>query len=122
MHRSFASIAAAASLSVLALFASPAVAQGKGESVKFQDYPGLGNMMVRVAISKGYCEKAGIKCELQTIPAAPLGAQAMLAKSIDSFLGPVEVMNAAIQRGSKMKMVVGGAVSNVNTLIARLAE
>ena len=51
-------------------FATPvALAQGKGESVKFQDYPGIGNMLVRVAISKGYCEKAGIKCELQMIPA-----------------------------------------------------
>lgn len=118
MHRYFASIATAATLAAAALFAAPAAAQGKGESVKFQDYPGLGNMMVRVAISKGYCEKAGIKCELQMIPAAPLGAQAMLARSIDSFLGPVDVMNSAIQRGSKMKMVSGGAVSNVNTLIA----
>ena len=107
----------AAALLVAAAFAPAALAQGKGESVKFQDYPGLGNMLIRVAISKGYCEKAGIKCELQTIPAAPLAAQAMLAKSIDSFLGPADVMNNAILKGSKMKMVVGGAVTNVLQLI-----
>ena len=97
--------------------ATRAFAQGKGETVKFQDYPGTGNMLVRVAISKGYCEKAGIKCELQTIPSAPLAAQAMLAKSIDSFLGPAEVMTPAILRGSKMKMVSGGVVTNVLQLI-----
>ena len=97
--------------------ATRAFAQGKGETVKFQDYPGTGNMLVRVAISKGYCEKAGIKCELQTIPSAPLAAQAMLAKSIDSFLGPAEVMTPAILRGSKMKMVSGGVVTSVLQLI-----
>ena len=78
----------------------------------------LGNMLIRVAIAKGYCEKAGIKCELQSIPAAPLGMQAMLAKSIDAAFGPAEVMNGAVLRGAKMRMVVGGAVTNVNTLLA----
>jgi NitT/TauT family transport system substrate-binding protein len=104
----------------LALLATPAaLAQGKGESVKFQDYPGTtGNMLIRVAISKGYCEKAGIKCSLQPIPSAPLGAQAMMAKSIDSFLGPASVMNDAVQKGAKMKMVVGGSVANVLILTA----
>lgn len=110
-------IVSVAILAGAACFAPAVLAQGKGESVKFQDYPGIGNMLVRVAISKGYCEKAGIKCELQMIPAAPLGAQAMLAKSIDSFLGPADVMNNAILKGSKMKMVVGGSVSNVLQLI-----
>lgn len=110
----FATISA---LTLLATIGGTALAQGKGETVKFQDYPGVGNMLIRVAIAKGYCEKAGIKCELQTIPAAPLGAQAMMAKSIDSFLGPAEVMNNAILKGAKMKMVVGGAVSNVLQMI-----
>lgn len=105
-------------LSGLLLTVSAAVfAQGKGETVKFQDYPGIGNMLVRVAINKGYCEKYGIKCVAQPIPSGPLGAQAMLAKSIDSALIPAEVMVGAINKGAKMKMVVGGAVSNVNALI-----
>ena len=119
MHRFLASTAAAAVLGLAGLSApSSAAAQGKGETVKFQDYPGLGNMLVKVAIAKGYCEKAGIKCELQSIPAAPLGMQAMLAKSIDAAFGPAEVMNGAVLRGAKMRMVVGGAVTNVNTLLA----
>ena len=49
-----------AALALVAALATPAVvAQGKGESVKLQDYPGTGNMLLRVAISKGYCEKYG---------------------------------------------------------------
>jgi NitT/TauT family transport system substrate-binding protein len=93
-------------------------AQGKGEAVKFQDYPGIGNMLVRVAISKGYCDKYGIKCTLQVVPSGPLGAQAMLAKSIDASFIPAEIMVGAISKGAKMKMVVGGAVSNTANLIA----
>jgi NitT/TauT family transport system substrate-binding protein len=115
MTRFLASTAAAlaATLGLLAASA-PAAAQGKGESVKFQDYPGLGNMLIRVAIAKGYCERAGIKCELQTIPAAPLGAQAMLAKSIDSFLGPSDVMNQAVMRGAKkIGVTARGAATEV---------
>ena len=105
-------------IAVLTLaFAGPVAGQGKGESVKFQDYPGIGNMLVRVAISKGYCDKYGIKCAVQPIPSGPLGAQAMLAKSIDSALIPAEIMVGAINKGAKMKMVTGGAVSNVAALI-----
>jgi NitT/TauT family transport system substrate-binding protein len=116
MHR-FNALKAAFAALALAVSVAPVAAQGKGETVKFQDYPGLGNMLVKVAIAKGYCEKAGIKCELQSIPAAPLGLQAMLAKSIDAAFGPVDVMNGAVLRGAKMKMVVGGAVTNVNALL-----
>jgi NitT/TauT family transport system substrate-binding protein len=107
---------AASLLSTLAM--GSASAQGKGETVKFQDYPGTGNMLIRVAIAKGYCEKAGIKCELQMIPSGPLGAQAMMAKSIDSFFGPAVIINGALQKGAKMKMVVGGAVVNTMILVA----
>ena len=86
--------------------------------MKFQDYPGIGNMLVRVAISKGYCDQYGIKCSLQVVPSGPLGAQAMLAKSIDASFIPAEIMVGAITKGAKMKMVVGGAVSNTANLIA----
>ena len=47
--------------------------------VRFQDYPGTGNLLVRVAIEQGFCQQAGIRCELRTIPAAPLGMQTMLS-------------------------------------------
>lgn len=105
--RCMASLAAAAMSAALLLLAPAATAQGHGETVRFQDYPGLGNLLIRVAIKKGYCEEAGIKCELQVIPTAPLGAQAAMAGSIQSFMAPFDVVNAAVQRGARMKMVVG---------------
>ena len=74
-------------------------------------------MMIRVAISKGYREKAGIKCELQMILASPVGAQAMMAKSIESFMSPVDVVNSAVLRGAKMKMVAGGSLAVVLRLV-----
>lgn len=110
-------LAAAAAL-IAGLAGGGAYAQGKGETVRFQDYPGTGNMLIRVAISKGYCEKYGIKCALQVIPSGPLGAQAVLAKSIDGGLFPAVVMAPAVEKGAKIKMVVGGATSNVSIAIA----
>ncbi len=95
--------------------AAPASAQE--QSVKFMDIPGPGNMLIRVAIAKGYCQKHGIKCELQVIPAAPLGVQAMLAKSIDSAIAPADVIIGAIKNGAKVKMVTGSLVSNLLQLV-----
>lgn len=112
MNAHFQKIAIAA-VAIASLFGASVSAQGKGETVKFQDYPGTGNVLVRVAIQKGYCEKNGIKCELQMIPTSPLGVQAMMAKSIDSAFAPTDAVNLAVQRGTKMKMVAGGQVSNI---------
>lgn len=106
-------IAAAVSLIV-----SPSLAQGKGETVKFQDFPGSGNMLIRIAISKGYCEKYGIKCALQVIPSGPLGAQALLAGSIQSGMFVPEVAIRAIEKGAKLKAVTGAVVVNVFIAIA----
>ena len=117
MNKTFKAFVATAASAVAMLCAPVAQAQGKGETVRFQDFPGLGNMMIRVAINKGYCEKAGIKCELQMIPASPLGAQAMMAKSIESFMSPVDVVNSAVQRGAKMKIVAGGSMAVVLQLV-----
>lgn len=94
-------------------------AQGKGETVIFQDYPGTGDMLMRVAASKGYCEKAGIKCEFQMIPSAPLGAQALLAKSIDVAFLPVEVQVNAMNRGAKLKAIFSGVTLNVFLIAIR---
>jgi NitT/TauT family transport system substrate-binding protein len=109
-------IVSAAILFIIMPFA--AVAQGKGESVKFQDYPGLGNMLARVAISKGYCEKYGIKCSVARISTGPLGAQALVAKSIDAALIPADVMTPAILNGSKIKIIAGGATTIVALAVA----
>jgi NitT/TauT family transport system substrate-binding protein len=99
--------------------ASAALAQGKGEIVRIQDYPGSGNMLYRIAIAKGFCEKHGIKCQLQMIPAAPLGTQALLAKSIDVAFIPIEVQINAMLRGAVVKAFAGGAPPNPFLLTVR---
>ena len=108
---------------LMALFSAAVVtaaaAQGKGETFKIQDYPGVGNMLMRVAIAKGYCEKRGIKCQLQMIPSGPLGGQALLAKSIDVGFFPPETQIAAMVKGARMKAVASGAVLNVYLVAAR---
>jgi len=81
-----------------------ALAQSESKTMKIQDYPGVGNMLVRVAISKGYCDRHGIKCELSMIPNAPLGAQALLAKNIDVAVLAPEVQ---IIKGAKIRAVAG---------------
>ena len=84
-----------------------ALAQGESKTIKIQDVPGVGNMLFRVAISKGYCERHGIKCELSTIPNAPLGAQALLAKNIDVATLAPEVQMSAMIEGAKIRAVAG---------------
>lgn len=86
--------------------------------VRFQDYPGTGNLMIRVARSKGWCQEAGIVCELKRIPEAPLGLQALVGGSIDVAQAPYEVVAAAVARGGKIKVVVGSVVSNIVEVIA----
>lgn len=100
-------------------FPPSASAQGKGETVKIQDYPGIGNMLYRVASSKGFCDKHGIKCQLQMIPSAPLGAQALLAKSIDVALLPAEVQINAVNKGAALKAISGGLGQNFNIIVIR---
>jgi len=102
-----------------AAFPTIASAQGKGETVKIQDYPGIGNMLYRVAISKGYCDKYGIKCQLQMIPSAPLGTQALLSKSIDVAFGAPEVQISAMLNGAELKAILGGANLNIYIIAVR---
>ncbi len=93
---------AATAVAFMGISLSTALAQGRGETVKIQDYPGTGNLIYRVAVTKGYCEKHGITCRLQTIPSAPLGAQALLAGSIDlAIVGP-EVQIMAGLKGARL--------------------
>jgi len=111
---------AAIFLQTLLLFGaipSAASAQGSGETVKIQDYPGTGNMLFRIAKSKGFCEKHGIACQFQFISTGPLGAQALLSSSIDVALLPAEVqINAAI-KGAKLRAITGGLVLNINIIV-----
>lgn len=112
-------LAGAIALALLCVSGTAASAQGKGETVKIQDYPGIGNMLFRVAISKGYCEARGIKCQLQMIASGPLGAQALLAKSIDVSLIPPEVLINASIKGAALKIILSGATLNVFHIVIR---
>ena len=88
------------------------------ETLRIQDYPGLGNILVRVAAANGYCEKNGIKCELKSIPAAPLGIQTLLAGDIDVAYGPAEVVIQAVNKGADLKIIGSGSRSNIFYLMA----
>lgn len=107
----FKSIASVATF-VAAIYGCNAFAQGKGETLKVNDYPGLGDAMLRVAISKGYCEKYGIRCELVPMASSPLSMQALLAKGIDAAGQPAAAVSLVIQRGAKLKVVGGYQMSN----------
>lgn len=98
---------------------APAAAQGKGETLKVQDYPGVGNMLTRIAQAKGFCEKRGIACQLQMIPTGPLGATALLSKGIDVGFFPPEVQISAMLKGAQMKAVASGATLNVFLIVVR---
>lgn len=99
------------------LLSGLALAQGKGETVRFQEYPGIGNLLVKVAKAKGFCEKNGIKCEPVVIPSGALGAQALAAGSIDVALLPIESQAGAIAKGADFVGIVGGAGSNAAVLV-----
>lgn len=97
---------ALAALAALAMTTAAAQAQ---EVVKVQDYPGLGNMLLRVAMAQKLCEKHGIKCEQRVIPAAPLGVQTLLSGDIDVAFGPPEVVVQAANKGADIKIIGSGA-------------
>jgi NitT/TauT family transport system substrate-binding protein len=111
------SIPSAIAALTLTLIGGVAAAQGKGETVRFQEYPGIGNLLIKVAKAKGFCEKNGIKCELVIIPSGALGAQALAAGSIDVALLPIETQAGAIAKGADFVGIVGGAGSNAGVLV-----
>lgn len=111
--RSFKALLAA----TLAVVTTVAVAQGQGETVRIQDYPGTTGLTMRVAIAKGYCEDAGITCKLQVIAGAPLGIQAMLGKSIEAATGSPEAIIPAVLTGAKVTWVMNHYANSVGVLI-----
>jgi NitT/TauT family transport system substrate-binding protein len=100
----------------MALLAGTAAAQGKGETVRIQDHLGVITLPVRVAIAKGYCTNYGIKCELQPIPTAALGMQALMAKNIEGAVAALEVWIPAVQKGAKVKAVVNIMSKNLGLM------
>ena len=99
---------------------SPSHAQPTA-TLRIQDYPGLGNFLVRVANAKGLCEKHGVKCELRTIPQAPLALQTLLAGDLEVAFGPPEVMLQAINKGADLKVIGSGAREPTFFLMASAA-
>ena len=92
----------------LGMSASTAFAQGKGETLRVQDYPGGGNTLVRVAIANKYCEKYGIKCEVKQLANGPLGVQTFMAGELEVAYAGAEVLYQAVAKGADLKAVVNG--------------
>lgn len=98
-------MAAAAALCGAARANAPAPA---GEVLRVQDYPGIGNLLVRVASARGFCERQGIRCVLRQFSNGPVGMQALLAGQLEvAFTGP-ETAYQAVSRGADLKVVGGG--------------
>ena len=87
--------------------------------VTVQDYPGTSNMLFRIAKAKGYCGAHGITCELKFIASGPLGAQALLAGSIDVGFFPASVQINAMIKGARLKAIASGAQKNILTVVTR---
>lgn len=102
---------------LIAAGVAPAAAQGKGETVRFHSYGPGTNMLIDVAMAKGYCEKHGIVCQTQVIANGPLGAQALIAKNIEVGYFPVEVLVNAALKGAALKAIVAGATRNSFELV-----
>lgn len=102
----------------LTLAALAAVAAQAQTVVRFQDYPGTGLLLGRVAQAKGFCAQAGLSCEFKPIPAAPLGLQTMLAGEIEVAFGPAEVLASALARKAPVKVIGAGFVDPVFFLAA----
>jgi NitT/TauT family transport system substrate-binding protein len=83
------------------------------ETVRIQDYPGLGNFIARVAVAQKLCEKRGIRCEMKTVASAPLGMQMLLAGDLDVQYGAYEVLLTAIGRGVRVKGIGNGTSTNM---------
>jgi len=85
-----------------------ATAWAQMDTLRIQDYPGLGNVLVRVAIANGDCEKNTIKCELKSIPSATLGSQNLLAGDIEGAFGPAAGRDQAVKRGAALHALRSG--------------
>lgn len=103
---------------LLSLSLSSGPAQAQPATLRIQDYPGIGNFLVRMANANGLCEKHGVKCELRTIPQAPLGIQTLLAGDLDVYFGATEVLLQAVNRGADLKVIGSGATVPTLFLIA----
>lgn len=101
--------------SFVALGANNAYAQ---KTVRIQDYPGLGNFLVRVANANGLCEKNGIKCEIRVLPSSPLGMQTLMSGDLDVAFAASETVIQIANKGADLKILGSGAREPVFFLMA----
>lgn len=87
--------------------------------VRMNDFPGIGNLLGRVAVAEKYCEKYGIRCELTPVNAAPIAIQNLLAGEFQIAYTPAEVAIQAAAKGADLKVVGGGYVLLPFFLVAR---
>ena len=107
---------AAAALTAIATLWAPAAQAQK--VVRVQDYPGLGNFLVRVANANGLCEKNGIKCEVRPLTSSPLGLQTLMAGDLEiAFVAP-DTLIQATNKGADLKIIGSGARDPVFFLMA----
>ncbi|WP_343740800.1 ABC transporter substrate-binding protein [Delftia tsuruhatensis] len=105
---------------VFALLSTQA-ALAQTPTLRIQDYPGIGNFLVRVANARGLCEKHGIRCELRPIPQAPLALQTLLAGDLEVAFTPPEVLLQAVNKGADLKVIGSGASAPTFFLMASAA-
>jgi len=83
--------------------------------------PGLsriGNMLYGWPLSKGYCDKYGIKCQLQMIPSAPWGRRPAVKIHRCRFRA-AEVQINAMLKGAELRAILGGANLNIYIIVVR---
>ena len=96
-------------LAIASVSALSTSAMAQSSVLRIQDYPGLGNFLVRVANANGLCAKHAITCELRSIPQAPLAMQTLLAGDLDVAFTPPEVLVQAVNKGAAVKAIGSGA-------------
>ena len=94
----------------------PASRDGAGHEFAFGGAAGgpcwadRGNMLFRIAAAKGYGEKHGLVCKLETIATGPLGAQGVPAKSIDVGFFPADCRKIRKDRHAASEQLGTGVV------------
>jgi len=86
-------------------------------TVVVHDYPGPGNMLLKVAIDKKLCEKQGIKCEARVLPLATQAMQAMMGGLIQVALVPGDTVIHAAFNGADVKVIGVGLADPVVFLL-----
>lgn len=78
------------------------------QTIRLQTYPGaIINLMQWVMVDKGFCNKHELKCELISIPSAPLGIQALVAGSLDIVISSSDAVVQAGLGGAPVQFVGG---------------